>query len=226
MYKLVQLCSQYMRDENNPFEDENVETITMDDMMSEGEKVLFELLYLPEPETVGELAEKTNVDASTVGDIARSLVNSGYLVSDSGSIGLTGETSVYTDPIVSDLIKQVKTFRAADSKEEITEAIHTHREAITELEEETGFESEKEFNNALFDEDESPELSDTNRNKDMKWIVVKEQLETLKTVREKYEEFEAKNEMLDEFGFTPVSINPPSHDKRRHLEPVVDSPPF
>jgi len=215
-----------MRDEINPFEDEDVETITMGDMMSEGEAVLFELLYLPEPKTISEIAEKADVNAGTVGDIARSLVNSGYLVSDSRSIGLTGGTSVYPDPIVSDLIKQAETFRAADSEGEVTEAIHNHQEAIEELEEETGFESQEEFNNALFDEDESLELSDANRQKDMKWIVVEEQLKTLKTVRERYEGFESKNEMLEEFGFTPVSINPPSHDKQKHLEPEVDSLPL
>jgi len=215
-----------MRNEINPFEGEDVETITMDDMMSEGETVLFELLYLPEPKTISEIAEKTGVDISTVGDIARSLVNSGYLVSDSPSIGPTGDASVYPDPIVSDLIKQAETFRAADSEEEVTEAIHNHQEAIEELEEETGFESQEEFNNALFDEDKRLELSDANRQKDMEWIVVGEQLKTLKTVRDRYEEFEEKNKMLEEFGFNPVSINPPSHDKQKHLEPVVDSPPL
>jgi len=214
-----------MRDGINPFEDGDVEKITMDDMMSEGEKVLSELLYSPKPVTLSSVAEKTNVSVRKVGDIATTLVNAGYLVSDSRSLGLDGKASVQPDPIVSDLIKEVETFRAANSKEEINEAIHKHRETITELEEETGFESGEEFNNAVFDEDEGPELSDTNKDKAMKWILLEGQLETLKTVRNRYEEFEDKNKMLEEsFGFTPVSINPPSHDKQRHLEPVFDLP--
>lgn len=216
-----------MRDEENLNEYEDLKTVTMDDMMSDEEKVLSELLYSAEPVTVRSVAEKTGMSVSNVGKIAATLVNSGYLLSDSRSPGLDEEASLVTDPIVSDLKKEVSTFRAADSKEEIENAIQKHREVITDLEEETGFESGGEFNNALFEEDESPAPSEENKDKAMKWILLEGQTETLKTVRDRYEEFERKNKMLEEsFGFTPVSINPPSHDKREYLEPVVGFPPL
>ena len=220
MYKFFRFYIQSMRDEDNPFDNEDVNTVTMDDMMSDEEKVLSELLYSSEPVTISSIAEETGMSSRTVGSIATTLVNSGYLVSDSRSLGLDEEATVFSDPIVSDLVKQVETFRAADSEEEITESIRKYQEVITELEEETGFESSEDFNDAVFDEDENIEESDENKDKAMKWIILEGQLETLKKVHGKYEEFETKDEILEEsFDFTPVSINPPSHDKQKHLEP-------
>lgn len=214
-----------MGDENSRFNGKNTKKVSMNDMMSDEEQVLTELLYASEPVTIRSVADRTDASIDKIGSIAMTLVNSGYLLSDSRSPRLNEQASLYPDPIVSDTIKQAKTFRVANSKQEIKESIDEYKEVISELEDETGFNSAEDFNKSVFDENEPVELSDKNKHKSMKWTILEEQLETLEKVENKYEELQDKDAFLQEsFGFKSVPINPPNHERQKHLEPVVTFP--
>lgn len=212
--------------ENNPSDKEssfNVKSI--DDMMSDSEKILAELLYSEQPVTSREIADKTGADIQEVGKIGLTLVNAGYLLTDSRSPGLDENASFYPDPIVSQSLKKAKAFRAADSKEEINKAITEHRKVLSELKEETGYDSSESYNNAVFDSDTGVENSKYNKDKAMKWIILEGQLETLEQVADEYEKFEDDGQFLnEEFGFNPESIEPPSMEKQEHLEPELSFP--
>lgn len=214
--------------ENNPSDKDKESSFSvksMDDMMSDSEQILTELLYSKQPITSREIADKTGADIDKVGKIGLTLVNAGYLLTDSRSPGLDETASFYPDPIVSQTIKKAKTFRAADSKEEIRKSITEYEKTLTELKEETGFDSSKSYNDAVFDPDSDIIDSKHNKDKAMKWIVLEDQLETLKQVADEYEEFKKDDEFLNkEFGFSSESIEPPSMEKQEHLEPELSFP--
>jgi hypothetical protein len=214
-----------MDKKNSRYNDENIKRVSMDDMISDEEQVLTEFLYASEPVTIRSVADRTDASIDKIGGIAMTLVNAGCLLSDSRSPRLNKQASLYPDPIVLNSIKEAKTFRTADSKQDIVESVVDYQKVISELEDETGFTSAEDFRDSVFDDDEPVELSDKNRQKSMKWTILEEQLETLKKVENKYEDLKDRNEFLQEsFGFNPVSINPPNHDRKKHLEPVVTFP--
>jgi hypothetical protein len=214
-----------MENNDNFGEGSNFEVRSMDDIMSNGEKILAELLYTERPVKSREIAEKTGTDAEQVGKIAMSLINAGYLLTDSRNPGLDETASFYPDPIVSKSIKRAKTFRAADSKEEIKQSITEYEEVLAGLKQETGFNSGQSYNEAVFDSDSDIVDSRQNKDKALKWIVLEGQLKTLKQVADEYETFEQDEEFLDEeFEFNSESINPPSIEKEKHLEPVLSAP--
>lgn len=209
-----------------PFPSEGDETvITMDDMMSEHEQVVRELVFSVEPVSVQDVVSETGVDTDIVSGVASTLVHAGYLLTDSTTPQMGGSVRFTTDPVVSQAATRAQMFRAADSKSEIEEAIQQHEELIEGLKKGVGMESAQAFNEAVFDTDSSVSESQSNQELALQWILAEERLSTLRTVSSNYDDYKDQYDALDEsHGFVFASVNPPEINKEEYLTPPT--PPF
>lgn len=219
--------------DDNPFTDSegpvpgtgDEAVMTMDDMMSDHEQVVSELLFSLDPVSAQDIADETGVDAETVAGVASTLVHAGYLLTDSATPQMDSSAKFTTDPVVSGASTRARTFRAADSKSEIADAIQQHEDLIDGLQKGTGMESSQSFNDAVFDDDSSVSESQSNQDLAMQWILAEQQLSTLRTVHSNYEDYQDEYSAVEETqGFVPESVNPPQLDKEEYLTPPT--PPF
>jgi len=213
-------------DGDNPFPDSDNETvITMDDMMSEYEQVVSELVFSIDPASVQDIAAETGVDTDVVSGVASTLVHAGYVVTDSSTPQMDTSARFTTDPVMSKASTRARTFRAADSKTELEDAIQQHEELISGVKKQTGMESAEAFNDAVFDADSSVAESEENQELALQWILAEQQLSILRTVHSKYEDYQGEYTALEETdGFRCASVNPPQLNKEEYLTPPT--PPF
>ena len=200
---------------------DDVTVKSFDDIASEHSQVVTELVLSPEPVSAGDVSERTGVDADIVSDVASTLIHAGYLLTDSEVPRMDTTAMFWPDPLVEKAEERSRTFRAADSREEIQTAIERHEEEIKSLRSTTGMDSADEYNNAVFDSDNNAVAeSDATQERAMRWIMTERQLERLHTVEESYAEIEEEFAAVEDVhDFTPASVNPPEISKRDYLHP-------
>lgn len=196
------------------------------DLFSPTSAIIRELLTATEPISAAEISELVHTDRASVSEVAGTLAQFNYVLTDSRTPTLSEDARFVANPVLEQAAECAAIVRLVDDEDEIEEAISRHRKQVERFRDQTDFSTAGKFNTAVFDDKEDA-VKDTgdSRTVALQWILTETNLDTLERARDRYDSVAAEFDALEQnMEFVSESVNPPEMERKDYLYPP--QPPF
>lgn len=209
------------------FRDKNVDRIIKESgLFSPASAIILELFTATEPISAAEISELVDTDRDSVSEVARTLAQFNYILTDSRTPTLSEEARFIANPALEQAAECTAIVRLVNDGNEIEEAINRHKKQVETFRNQTDFDTAGQFNAAVFDDEEdTAKNTEENRIVALQWILTESSLDTLERARDRYDSIAAGFDALEQdMEFVSKSVNPPEMEREDYLYPP--QPPF